>query len=163
MQRCGRRQRSWTSGSDLRRRDLIGALQRAGQSAPRPHCGRRAAQKRVTGGRWRRIVLGHVLAEHVVRVEEVVRVSGRRSSGRFGSGRTAGYAIGEGRTSPWLEAIAGIRERPYPRPGLQARAGSTDPIRGTRQGDPQREGKLRMRRKRATDSSDRVVATRLVW
>ena len=24
------------------------------------------AQKRVTGGRWRRIVLGHVLAEHVV-------------------------------------------------------------------------------------------------
>jgi len=39
MQRCGRRQRSWTSGSYLRRRDLIGALQRAGQSAPRPHCG----------------------------------------------------------------------------------------------------------------------------
>eukprot|EP00964_Phaeocystis_antarctica_P026536 scaffold14955_cov41-Phaeocystis_antarctica.AAC.1 len=39
MQRCGRRQRSWTSGSDLRRRDLIGAHQRAGQSAPRPHCG----------------------------------------------------------------------------------------------------------------------------
>ena len=32
---------------------------------------RRAAQKRVTGGRWRRIVLGHVLAEQVVRVEEV--------------------------------------------------------------------------------------------
>ena len=39
MQRCGRRQRSWTSGSDLRQRDLIGAHQRAGQSAPRPHCG----------------------------------------------------------------------------------------------------------------------------
>ena len=39
MQRCGRRQRSWTSGSDLCRRDLIGALQRAGQSAPRLHCG----------------------------------------------------------------------------------------------------------------------------
>ena len=36
--------------------------------------GRRAAQKRVTGGRWRRIVLGDVLAQHVVRVEEVVRV-----------------------------------------------------------------------------------------
>ena len=35
----GRRQRSWTNGSDLRRRDLIGAHQRAGQSAPRPHCG----------------------------------------------------------------------------------------------------------------------------
>jgi len=34
MQRCGRRQRSY-----LRRRDLIGAHQRAGQSAPRPHCG----------------------------------------------------------------------------------------------------------------------------
>ena len=28
-------------------------------------CGRRTAQKRVTGGRWRRIVLGDVLAEHV--------------------------------------------------------------------------------------------------
>eukprot|EP00964_Phaeocystis_antarctica_P114077 scaffold78037_cov73-Phaeocystis_antarctica.AAC.3 len=62
----------------------------------------RAAQKRVTGGRWRRIELGHVLAEQVVVVEEVVRVSGRRGSGSFGSDRTAGYAIGEGRTSPWL-------------------------------------------------------------
>eukprot|EP00964_Phaeocystis_antarctica_P126826 scaffold90498_cov61-Phaeocystis_antarctica.AAC.1 len=63
------------------------------------------------------VVLGHVLAKHVVVVEEVVRVSGRRSSGSFGSDRTAGYAIGEGRTSPWLEAITGIRERPYPRLG----------------------------------------------
>ena len=36
-------------------------------------------------------------------------MSGRGGSGSFGSGRTAGYAIGEGRTSPWLEAIAGIR------------------------------------------------------
>ena len=27
---------------------------------------RRIAQKRVTGGRWRRIVLGHVLAEQVI-------------------------------------------------------------------------------------------------
>ena len=73
----------------------------------------------MTGGRLRRIVLGHVLAEHVVVVEEVVRVSGRTSkySGSFGSGGTAGYAIGEGRTSPWLEAIAGIRERPCPRLG----------------------------------------------
>ena len=44
-------------------------------------------------------------------------MSGRRVSGSFGSGRTAGYAIGEGRTSPWLEAIAGIRQRSYPRLG----------------------------------------------
>ena len=44
-------------------------------------------------------------------------MSCRASSGSFGSGRTAGYAIGEGRISPWLEAIAGIRERPYPRLG----------------------------------------------
>ena len=36
-------------------------------------------------------------------------MSGRRGSGSFGSRRTAGYAIGEDRTSPWLEAIAGIR------------------------------------------------------
>ena len=39
MQRCGRRQRSWTTGSYLRRHDLMRARQRAGQSAPRPHCG----------------------------------------------------------------------------------------------------------------------------
>ena len=94
--------------------------------------GRRAAQKRVTGGRWRRIVLGHVLAEQVVVVEEVVRVSGRRGSGSFGSDRTAGYAIGEGRTSPWLEAIAGIRERSCPRldskplPAPRTRSGVRD-------------------------------------
>ena len=44
-------------------------------------------------------------------------MSGRGGSGSFGSGRTAGYAIGEGRTSPWLEAIAGIRQRPCPRLG----------------------------------------------
>ena len=43
--------------------------------------------------------------------------SGRRGSGSFGSDRTAGYAIGEDRTSPWLEAIAGIRERSCPRLG----------------------------------------------
>eukprot|EP00964_Phaeocystis_antarctica_P116009 scaffold79988_cov63-Phaeocystis_antarctica.AAC.3 len=45
------------------------------------------------------------------------RVSGRRSKGSFGSDRTAGYAIGEERTSPWLEAITGIREQSYPRLG----------------------------------------------
>ena len=44
-------------------------------------------------------------------------MSGRRGSGSFGSGRTAGYAIGEERTSPWLEAIAGIRQRSCPRLG----------------------------------------------
>ena len=61
-------------------------------------------------------MLGDVLAEHVVRVEEVVRVSeifwlavDRGSGSCFGSGRTAGYAIGEERTSPWLEAITGTR------------------------------------------------------
>eukprot|EP00964_Phaeocystis_antarctica_P147127 scaffold113631_cov66-Phaeocystis_antarctica.AAC.1 len=50
-------------------------MRRSRESNPRSS--RRAAQKRVTGGRWRRIVLGHVLAEQVVVVEEVVRVSGR--------------------------------------------------------------------------------------
>ena len=35
----GRRQRSCTSWLALRRRDLIGAHQRARQSAPRPHRG----------------------------------------------------------------------------------------------------------------------------
>ena len=44
-------------------------------------------------------------------------MSGRGGSGSFGSGRTAGYAIGEERTSPWLGAIAGIRQRSYPRLG----------------------------------------------
>ena len=59
------------------------------------------------------------MAEHVVELRGRARVwpSGRRGSGSFGSGRTAGYAIGEGRTSPWLEAIAGIRQRPCPRLG----------------------------------------------
>ena len=37
----------------------------------------------MTGGRWRRIVLSDFLAEHVVQLEEVVRVSGRRRSGSF--------------------------------------------------------------------------------
>jgi len=73
----------------------------------------------VTGGRWRRIVLGDVLTEHVVELRGRARVSCRGGSGSFGSGRTAGYAIGEGyeegRTSPWLEAIAGIRQGPCPR------------------------------------------------
>ena len=48
---------------------------------------------------------------------------------RLAAGRTAGYAIGEGRTSPWLRAIAGIRGVRIP--GLaQARAGSPEPLRG---------------------------------
>ena len=51
-------------------------------------------------------MLGDVLAEHIVRIEEVVHVSGRRSNGSLGSGRTAGpYVIGEDWTSPWLEEI----------------------------------------------------------
>ena len=46
----------------------------------------------MTGGRWRRIVLGDVLAEHVVELRGRARVvSGRGGSGSFGSGRTAGY------------------------------------------------------------------------
>ena len=47
----------------------------------------------------------------------------------MGSVRTAGYAIGEGRTSPRLEAIAGIRSDHVPG-WLQARAGSPDPSGG---------------------------------
>ena len=56
--------------------------------------------------------------------------TGRKgTSGSLGSGRSAGYAIGEGRTSPWLRAIAGIRGVRIP--GLaQARAGSPEPLRG---------------------------------
>jgi hypothetical protein len=79
----------------------------------------RTARAGDRGGRWRRIVLGDVLAEHVLTrtKRQGPPVSGRRGSGSFGSGRTAGYGIGEGRTSPWLEAIAGIRRRSYPRLG----------------------------------------------
>ena len=36
--------------------------------------GRRTAEERVTGGRWRRIVLGDVLAEHVVELRGRARV-----------------------------------------------------------------------------------------
>ena len=42
-------------------------------------------------------------------------MSGRGGSGSLGSGRTAGYAIGEGRTSP-LEPYR-VTPRPYPRLG----------------------------------------------
>ena len=48
----------------------------------------------------------------------------------MGSVRTAGYAIGEDRTSPRLEAIAGIRSDHVPG-WLQARSGSPDPLEGT--------------------------------
>ena len=53
-------------------------------------------------------------------------------AGRFWHrGRTAGYAIGEGRTSPWLKANAGIRERPYPRLGSKpVSAPRTRSVRG---------------------------------
>ena len=37
------------------------------------------AQKRVTGGRWRRIVLGHVLAEHVLELRGRARLWGVRA------------------------------------------------------------------------------------
>ena len=48
----------------------------------------------------------------------------------MGSGRSAGYAIGEARTSPCRAIKPGIRGRHVP--GLaQARAGSPDPSRGT--------------------------------
>ena len=45
---------------------------------------------------------------------QVVDVSSRGGRGSLGSGRSAGCAIGEGRTSPRLGAMAGIRSRPYP-------------------------------------------------
>ena len=56
-------------------------------------------------------------------------MSGRGGSGSFGSGRTAGYAIGEGRTSPWLEAgvVYGIPTRGEPTAlpySVKPRAGS---------------------------------------
>jgi hypothetical protein len=83
--------------------------------------------KRVTGGRWRMIVLGHVLAEQVVGVAEVararVRVSGRRSSGSFGSGRTAGYAIGEGTHITLAGGHCRDPRTTVSQAGLQARAG----------------------------------------
>ena len=44
----------------------------------------------MTGGRWRRIVLGDVLAEHGVELRGIGPVSGRGGSESFGSGRTAG-------------------------------------------------------------------------
>jgi len=58
----------------------------------------------VIGGRWRRIVLGDVLAEHVVELRGLGPVSGRKGSGSFGSGRTAGYAIVQ-RTEPGAEMV----------------------------------------------------------
>ena len=65
-------------------------------------------------------------------------MSGRGGSGSFDSGRTAGYAIGEERTSTWLESIAGIHQQSYPRLGSNSptspcrlpHVGSPDPLRG---------------------------------
>ena len=92
--------------------------------------GPRAARKRVTGGRWR-IVLGDVLAEHVVELRGRARVwpskidRGRYLAGVLGAAAPLGmYAIiiGEGRTSPWLEAIAGICS------DLMSQAGGSKPV-----------------------------------
>ena len=57
-------------------------------------------------------------------------MSGRRGSGSLGSGRPAGYAIGEERTSPCRAIKPGIRHNRIPG-SAQARAGSPDPSRGT--------------------------------
>ena len=65
-------------------------------------------------------------------------MSGRGGSGSFDSGRTAGYAIGEERTSTWLESIAGIHQGSSNRipgwaptsPCRLPHVGSPDPLRG---------------------------------
>jgi hypothetical protein len=84
----------------------------------------------VTGGRWR-IVLGDVLAEHVVELRGRARVwpskidRGRYLAGVLGAAAPLGmYAIiiGGGRTSPWREAIAGICS------DLMSRAGGSKPV-----------------------------------
>ena len=54
---------------------------------------------------------------------EVGRVSSRRGSGSFGTDHTAGYAIEEGRTSPWLEATLQGSATTMPQ---AARLGSND-------------------------------------
>ena len=68
------------------------------------------ARKRVTGGRWRRTVLGHVLAEHVVVVEVVVRVSGRRGSGSLPAAAPLGAGVKQEGTS---QKIARETQQPY--------------------------------------------------
>ena len=45
--------------------------------------GRRTAQERVTGGRWRRIVLVDVLAEHILELRDTSWPSGFNSRLRF--------------------------------------------------------------------------------
>ena len=92
----------------------------------------------------------------------VVRVSGRKgTSGSLGSGRSAGYAIGEERTSPRQRAIAGIRSDRIP--GLaQARAGSPDPSRGTCKS--QRRAFTDTRPQRAPPSErQRCVNCAIIW
>ena len=61
---------------------------------------------------------------------QVVGVSGREARGSLGSGRSAGCAIGEDRTSPCRAIKPGIRADHVPG-SAQARAGSPDPSRGT--------------------------------
>eukprot|EP00964_Phaeocystis_antarctica_P116070 scaffold80036_cov61-Phaeocystis_antarctica.AAC.2 len=76
--------------------------------------GRRAAQKRVTGGRWRRIVLGHVLAEQVAGVLAAAALLG------MPSGKIAHH--------PGWKPLQGSADDHVPG-WLQARAGSPDPFR----------------------------------
>ena len=92
----------------------------------------------------------------------VVRVSGRKgTSGSLGSGRSAGYAIGEDRTSPCRAIKPGIRGDHVP--GLaQARAGSPDPSRGTCKS--QRRAFTDTRLQRAPPSErQRCVNCAIIW
>ena len=78
---------------ERRRRRLTGSASRPPSCAKQPkrvhdfgtriHPGEYLANIDCAGERWRRILLGHVRAQLS---EEVVRVSGRGSSGSFGSG-----------------------------------------------------------------------------
>ena len=58
-------------------------------------------------------------------------MSDRRGSGSFGSGRTAGYAIGEGTHITLAGGHCRDPRTTVSQAGLQARAGSPDPSRGT--------------------------------
>ena len=73
-------------------------------------------------------------------------------SGSLGSGRTAGYAVGEGRTSPRLGAIAGISNHRIPG-GLLAHDLAPQTVGDTRlfpQGDPHSD-----RNSEATSGADK--------
>ena len=85
----------------------------------------------MTGGRWRRIVLGDVLAEHVVELRGRARPClAVEVAGVLAAAAPLGMPSGKVKHHPGWKPLQGSAAT-MSQAGLQARAGSPDPLRGT--------------------------------